>query len=339
MTHVAANAAETADPLPAELVRDAIARYGLGADACATFVRHGENTTYAIAGTDGRRYALRVHRPGYQTVEGIRSELAWMDSLRATGVRTPIALAGLDGDPIQTATSSDGCSRTVALFEWTEGVPLSTVDEVEPWKRLGEMMARIHVHSCDWERPEWFTRPPWDAEALVGARPRWGPVDPHRLFSPADRATLEASRVEVHARLTAIGTRSDRYGLIHGDLGFENVLVIDDDDVTIIDFDDSGDSWYLYELAVALYPHDRSPSLSERRDALIAGYRRVRELPDELIVELPTYLMARRLATLGWVFSRAETTHARQQRDRRLRSTPQATREFLAWARVRPVLG
>jgi Ser/Thr protein kinase RdoA (MazF antagonist) len=198
-------------------------------------------------------------------------------------------------------------------------------------------MARIHVHTRAWEPPAWFTRPAWDAEALVGDDPRWGPPDPDRLFAAGDRATLEACRREVHTRLDAIGTDPDRFGLIHGDLGFENILVLDDGSVVIIDFDDSGYGWYLHDFAVALYPHEGRGGVADRRDALVAGYRRVGELSDESLAELPTFLMARRIQTLGWVFSRPETAHAQRQRPRRLLSTPRATREFLAWARDNPV--
>lgn len=328
---------DAVDPLPADLIADAIARFGLPDESRATFVRHGENTTYNIAVPDGRRFALRVHRPGYQSPDAIRSELAWMQSLRCDDVRTPTSLLGLDGDPLQTATSSSGCRRTAVLLEWIDGTPLSEVGEVEQWERLGELMARIHEHARAFERPVWFTRPPWDAEALVGDNPRWGPPDPDHIFKTNDRAALEACRVEVRARLEAIGTGPDRFGLIHGDLGFENVLVSDEGTVVIIDFDDSGCSWYVHEFAVALYPYDGSGGLADRRDLAVAGYRRVRPLPDELLAELPTFLMARRIATLGWLFSHPETAHARRQRARRLQSTPKVTRDFLAWARANPV--
>jgi Ser/Thr protein kinase RdoA (MazF antagonist) len=328
---------EADDPLPDGLIADAIARYGLPRQARVTFVRHGENTTYSITVTDGRRFALRVHRPGYQTPEAIRSELAWMKSLRSSGVRTPTPVLGTDGDPLQTATASTGCARTAVLFEWIDGVPLSSVADVEPWQRLGELMARIHAHARAWKHPAWFTRPAWNAEALVGDDPRWGPPDPDGVFEAHDRAALEASRAEVRARLGLIDSGPDRFGLIHGDLGFENVLVSDDGTVAIIDFDDSGYSWYVHEFAVALYPHEGSSGLGDRRDALVDGYRRVRELADESLAELPTFLMARRIQTLGWVFSRSETAHAKRQRARRLRSTPKAARDFLAWARDNPL--
>ncbi len=324
------------DPLPAGLIAAALARFGLARDDHVTFVRHGENTTYRVTAGDGRRLALRVHRPGYQTPEAIRSELAWMESLRGDGIRTPAPVPGIDGDPLQTATAGPGWERTAVLFEWLEGVPLSAVVDVEPWGRLGELMAQIHAHARAWARPAWFTRPPWDAEALIGDQPRWGPVDPHHVFGADDRAAIEACRAEVRARLERIGTGPDHFGLIHADLGFENVLVAGDGSVAIIDFDDCGESWYGHDFAVALYPHEGSGGLGDRRDALVEGYRRVRELPAELPAELPTFLMARRVQTLGWVFSRAETAHAGRQRDRRLQSTPRATREFLAWARDHP---
>jgi Ser/Thr protein kinase RdoA (MazF antagonist) len=314
-----------------------MARYGLGRGAQATFLRHGENTTYRVTAADGRRFALRINRPGYQTPDAIRSELAWMEGLRASGVRTPTPAAGLDDDPLQTASHPGGGARTAVLFEWVDGVPLSAVDAVEPWERLGEIMAELHAHARAWKRPSWFTRPAWDAEALVGDDPRWGAPDPEGLFGGDDRAALEACRAEVHTRLDAIGAGPDRYGLVHCDLAFENVLVVDDGSVAIIDFDDSGPSWHLHDFAVPLYPHQVSGGLDDRRDALVAGYRHVSELPDHLVAELPTFLMARRIQTLGWVFSRAETPHAQRQRPPRLRTTPAATREFLAWARDRPL--
>ena len=325
------------DPLPAELIRAASARFGLPGEARIEFMRHGENTTYGITAPDGRRFALRINRPGYQTPDAIRSEIAWMESLRRSGIRTPVAVAGVDGDPLQIATSAEGWSRTAVLFEWVDGVPLSGVDDVQPWARLGALMARIHVLTRAWTPPAWFTRPAWDGEALVGDEPRWGPPDPECRLAPADRAALEACRAEVRTRLDAIGTGADRFGLIHSDLAFENVLVADDGEVVMIDFDDSGYGWYLHELAVVLYPHEGTGGFGERRDALVDGYRGVRELPDGWLLELPTFLMARRIQTLGWLFSRADTAHAQAQRARRLASTPTAAREYLAWANEHPV--
>jgi Ser/Thr protein kinase RdoA (MazF antagonist) len=321
---------EQAPPGAAALARRAVERYPLVRPTTVGFLRHGENTTYRVEAADGAAYALRLHRPGYQTPASIRSEMAWMESLRDTGLVTPAAVAGNDGHLVQELPGADGV-RLAALFEWLDGVPLSELDRIELWERLGELMAIVHAHGMGWERPAWFTRHAWDVEGLVGERPHWG--DPLRLnrWSPEQEQLLVETRAAVRERLERFGSGPDRYGLVHADLSFENVLVRPDGTTVLIDFDDGGFGWYCYELAVALFPYDGDERFAARRDALVAGYRRVATLSDAVLTELPTFVMARRLATLGWTFSHAETGHARRQRAWRLQTFPDAARRFLAW--------
>ncbi len=68
---------------------------------------------------------LRVHREGYHSVNGIRSELAWMRALQAEGgVLTPQAIPGKDGQDIQTRLASALCPapRNCVLFEFIDGI-------------------------------------------------------------------------------------------------------------------------------------------------------------------------------------------------------------------------
>ena len=52
-------------------------------------------------------------------------------------------------------------------------------------------------------------------------------------------------------RLAEIGESSDHFGLVHADLRLANLL-IDGEQLTVIDFDDCGFSWYLYDFAAAI---------------------------------------------------------------------------------------
>ncbi len=312
------------------LARAALAHYGVAPGATVEFVRLGENATFRVTDAD-RSFALRLTRPGYQTAMAIRSEVAWMDALRAGGLSTPAPVAGRDGAVVQQVTFG-GRDETVVGFEWVPGVPLPQVEAADPWERLGTLMARIHRHAREWTPPAWFERPAWDLEALVGDTPRWGDPCPPGVWSAASRGLLLVARDVVRRRLAAIGAAPDRFGLIHADLGFENVLVAQDGATTVIDFDDCGPGWYLYELASVLYPLEADERFPAVRDALVAGYRREGELPDADLAELPTFLMCRRLATLGWTFTRPETDHARRQRAGRMRTSPDAAERFLAWS-------
>jgi len=308
----------------------ALARYGLDG-ATVEFVRHGENTTYRIE-QDGASFALRVHRPGYQTRASVRSEIAWMEALRESGLATPRAVVGINGGVVEEADLGEG-PRLLALFTWVEGEPLAHLDRPELWERLGSIMATVHAHGRAFVRPAGFVRQAWDAEGMVGkARPLWG--DPVALgsWSPAEAERIEAARAEVLRRLARLPQTPDRYGLVHGDLAFENVLVQADGTPVVIDFDDCGTSWYLWELAVALFPFDGEPGFDDRRDALVRGYRQVASLLNEALDELPTFVMARRITTLGWLFMHAGTAHAEKQRAWRLRTLRPAIERYLAWA-------
>ncbi|MGH2873187.1 MAG: phosphotransferase enzyme family protein, partial [Solirubrobacteraceae bacterium] len=313
-----------------DTARAALALFGLGNRARLELMRYGENTTYRVH-AERRSFALRLARPGYHTAAGVASELAWMESLRQRGITTPAAVAGADGELAQHVALGDGSTQLAVAFEWVDGVPLSQVQALDPWNRLGALMAEVHQHAEGWSPPPGFARPAWDLDALVGDRPRWGTPVPDGVWSASDRRVLLSARGAVAERVGLFGTEPERFGLIHTDLGFENVLVQADGSAVVIDFDDCGPSWYLYDIASVLYPLEGSPGFESRRDALTAGYRTRRQLPEDELAELPTFLMCRRLVTLGWTFSRPDTGHARRQRPRRLATSPAAARRFLQW--------
>jgi Ser/Thr protein kinase RdoA (MazF antagonist) len=323
------------DVLEERLAAAAQARFGLS-DAERRFLRRGQNSVYRLTATDGTPYALRIHPPGHGTDASVRSEMAWMESLRADGIPVPTPLPGIDGDVVQ-RVHAGGVSTVAVLISWAHGSPLADEDRPALWEELGTLMARVHEHGRRWTRPAWFERPAWDARALAGHPPRWGLAEELPEWTAGERALLLEARAELGRRLAALDRGPDRYGLIHGDLMFGNVLVDGAGDATLIDFDDSGDGWYAYELAVTLYPFEDDARLAERRDALVRGYRAVAPLDPAVLAELPTMLAARRLATLGWMVPRAETAHVRRHRAWRVTTTPASLRSFLAWSARTPV--
>ena len=81
----------------------ALPRWGL-AGAAVRLVNDSENATYFVTAPGAvTPVVLRVHREDYHTVDGIRSELAWMRALEAeAGLKTPQAIPGMDGKDVQT---------------------------------------------------------------------------------------------------------------------------------------------------------------------------------------------------------------------------------------------
>jgi Ser/Thr protein kinase RdoA (MazF antagonist) len=104
---------------------------------------------------------------------------------------------------------------------------------------------------------------------------------------------------------------ADRYGLIHADLVPENLLV-DGGRACVIDFDDAGFGWHLFELATSLYFIIGDSIYSAARDALMRGYRTERTLSDAALERLPLFLAVRGTTYLGWVHTRQGTETANE---------------------------
>ena len=79
-----------------------------------------------------------------------------------------------------------------------------------------------------------------------------------------------------------------------------------DDDLFVIDFDDAGFGWYLYDIAVALYSPWTEEGFEAVQDAFVSGYRSGRPLAEEDLARLPVFLHMRDLAILGWLDARPE---------------------------------
>jgi Ser/Thr protein kinase RdoA (MazF antagonist) len=195
-------------------------------------------------------------------------------------------------------------------MEWIDGESLdATLRDGAPtqiYRRLGALMAALHLHSVGWSGSDAFTRHSLDVDGLVGDDPWWGRYWELPELSAAERALIEATRVRTARLLGEFGTDADRFGLIHADLLPENVLVCDGMPF-VIDFDDAGFGWHLYDVATSLVSRVDSDDFDDCRDALVDGYRSVRELPDDHLVLLPVFLLARMMMQLGWTHSRVST--------------------------------
>ncbi|MDA0230731.1 MAG: phosphotransferase [Proteobacteria bacterium] len=244
-------------------------RWGLEG-AALRLLNRSENSTYLVAPEDaGTPVVLRVHREGYHTINGIKTELAWMRALQAeAGVKTPQAIPGLDGEDIQTVAEPVlRGSRHCVLFDFIEGKePAQDEDLREPFKQLGEVAARTHIHSEHWARPSFFERLSWDFEHSHGATPNWGPWAEGPGVTPESHRLLTRAVDTIERRLARLGKAPDRYGLIHADFRLANLL-IHDGDVRVIDFDDCGLGWFLYDAATAVTFFEHHPEVPELMDA------------------------------------------------------------------------
>jgi Ser/Thr protein kinase RdoA (MazF antagonist) len=288
-------------------VTDNLARWMFSPAASVTLLTVSENATFALRDPDGRELVLRVHRIGYSSADEIRSELAWMNALRRDGViEAAAALPGADGQHVQVLASRSGQPQRFAVaFERLPGMEPDSRDAVRWFERLGELTARMHSHAQSWPLPEGFRRKRWDFDAMVGPQGFWGPWRSGIALDQAGVVILEKVLDVIRLRLDRFGQGADVFGLVHADLRLANLLV-DGTHLRIIDFDDCGFSWYLYDFATSVSFIEHEPIVPELLQAWIQGYCRRMPLRAEARAEIPTFVVLRRILLTAWLASHSE---------------------------------
>jgi Ser/Thr protein kinase RdoA (MazF antagonist) len=283
-----------------DLLRRALPVYGLPEDTALTLLNRSENETWRAGDL-----VLRLHRQGYHTRPEIASELAWLTALQdLPGLNAVRPIAGAQG----LVTELDG--RFLVAFSPIQGQELQPGDNLARWfAPLGEITARLHLHSRQWTPPQGFTRKRWDVETILGPQPHWGHWRQASGLDAEGEALLARATEALAAKLHAYGTGPETFGLIHADLRLAN-LMVNGDRLTAIDFDDCGFGWWAYDLAAALSFIETDPRLPDLIAQWVEGYTRIATLQPEDRAMIPSLIFLRRVLLTAWLATRADSDTA-----------------------------
>jgi Ser/Thr protein kinase RdoA (MazF antagonist) len=297
-----------------------LAAYGLGG-AQLTLQRYEHNATFRVDARDGP-YLLRINRPGVHTRDTIGSEMAWLTALRHdTDLRVPEPVAAHNGQFFAVARDPGVPQpRVCVLLRWLDGRFIDQRLAPEHLWRVGALAGRLQEHASTWTPGSGFLRPRVDtltSEAKVSSMARSAatacdgdqptPEDSHRavrlveaLVSTADAALCARALEVVWASTRTLTKETSAFGLIHGDLHYENIL-FRRGEAQAIDFDDCGWGFHLYDLAVVLCELENRPRYKGLRGALLAAYAHTRPLPDDHAIHLKALSVLRRMQIVLWV--------------------------------------
>ncbi|MBA3471497.1 MAG: phosphotransferase [Herpetosiphonaceae bacterium] len=259
------------------------------------------NATFQVVSAAQRRYALRIYRPHQSSASAIRSELRWLEALRAeTELQVPHPIMPPSDDAldallrVKLPESSDALYGV--LFDWLEGATRPAAHHTpEQAERIGAAIGQLHAHSRAFSYTANYPRRKLTADQFVF----WRLIEEHTpsLFSPAQHRILAEAEAQIKAVFEAFSPMD--YGLIHADIICKN-LVIDDQRISLIDFESCAWGYYAYDLAPLLLDYLREPHYPELRAALLAGYRQVQplELSD---AALDVLIAARLTLSCFWI--------------------------------------
>ena len=295
--------------------RLALPLWDIPKDSVIQLLSISENGTFKITSQSLKTpVILRVHRSNYHSREGILTELAWMKALQAdAGVETPQVIPSTNGELVcEVVDPYSGISRYVDLFHFIPGTSPDEDELIEPFERLGAVTGLMHLHAKQWKYPEYFDRLTWDYDRCIGKSPNWGYWQDGPGIDRKGKEVLQETSELIRHRLEVFGKSPEQFGLIHSDLRLANLLV-DHKSTRVIDFDDCGLGWFLYDIASSVSFIETHPNLDQIINAWVRGYRTTSSISNKEISEIPTFIMLRRMTLLAWIGSHSETELARQQ--------------------------
>jgi Ser/Thr protein kinase RdoA (MazF antagonist) len=303
-----------------QLAKLVLPEWGLS-EASLSMIKMRENAVFKVESLNGDKHILRIHRAGYHSDAALQSELQWVQALAADDIETPEVIPTRSGQLFVTPDSDlAGNKRQIDMFAWVDGDQLGSVEDglegdlltqQNNYRTIGALAAKVHNQATKWATPAGFERHAWDLDGLTGEQPFWGRFWELKALSDDQRSLMIKVRDRVRSDLIDFGQSAENYSMIHADMVGENVLV-DGNHARLIDFDDAGYGWHLFEIATSLYFSHSEAYFDQLVAPYIEGYRSERELSDEALNSLPIFMMARATTYLGWVHTRQETETAKE---------------------------
>jgi Ser/Thr protein kinase RdoA (MazF antagonist) len=277
-------------------------------------VWQSENITFRVFDANTQsKYVLRLHRWDYHTLNELNSERAWTLALNDAGITAPHAVLTRSGTHFHTVDIPGEAARYAGMTLWLEGTPLVELLEADAsdpahedyFRQIGALAATLHTQAGAWPLPDGFERQALDKDGLIGATPFWGNFWEHAQLTDTEKQMMLQMRTRMCEILDAYGQNERNFGLIHADLHCENILLTEDG-VAPIDFDDAGFGWHMYDLAVILFAERDRPQFEVFKDAVLVGYQSLRPLSKTDLDMLPVFILLRAMVLIGWLNQRPE---------------------------------
>ncbi len=320
-----------------DMVNSSLKLWGMSDEAYAKLINLSENATFCATDpkegpNKGHSLILRVQRNDYSTKDAIRSELAWVKALADDNVIStarPIPL--VTGEYVAMTTTASGDHRMIVAFEKLNGSePTLELAGLDHWfEVVGEISAKMHNHARQWKRPEWFTRRIWDFDGIIGEHAYWGNWKNSNGLDDFGKLTVGKTVDVVKTLMDDYGENNYNFGVIHSDCRATNLLV-DGSDLHVIDFDDMGFGWYLFDFAATLSFMEQSDDAVKLANAWIKGYEKVTRLSDYEKDLLPTLSIMRRIELMSWCTSHSEVPFAAKEGLQVTKDTVRLCESYLA---------
>jgi len=265
---------------------------------------HGFQNFVYRARRDSQMYILRIAHSSHRSLEMTEAELEWIQYLVRHGVNAAAPITSIEGK-LAGRVNLDDSYFVVTAFEKAEGGKpdgMTFMENNDMIRKLGRLTGKIHALSKKF---------PADKRGLQ--RKNWN--ENHYLSKFADYIPAPYTHVIEKTNQFMDGLHSlprdpDGFGLIHGDINFNNFHVYNGE-LTLFDFDECEYNWYVADIANPLFYVTPLPSDGEDKrnraakrfyDHFMDGYARENTLDALWLKRMPQFLRLREILVYSGAF-------------------------------------
>ncbi len=264
-------------------------------------LRTSENRVERIEADDGQSYVVRIRRILGDYRERIQSELEVLRDYGAVARgNTPAPLPARDGR-LYVEVAHEGAGYLGVVFRWVPGKHVGGQDlTCGHMAAMARAVGDFHGFARGYAPSAGFDRPVYDEEWFFG-RDSWRASCPFlERLGTEQVEPLRSADAAVESRLRQQPRGAETFGLIHYDLHAGNFL-FHDGVANMIDFDECGWGWYLFDLAHILFEFVEDPRFSGFKSVVAEGYAGAGAGRSYCAGELDLFLALQGIAYLNWL--------------------------------------
>jgi Ser/Thr protein kinase RdoA (MazF antagonist) len=272
-----------------EILQETIHRFGVSKDEIH-ILDSFESFIYEFKNDSGE-FILRISHSIRRNEALIQGEVDWINYLADHGISVARAILSEAGNLVEAILDQEGGEFLATAFVKAEGKP--------PWGRwtpqlyesYGELIGKMHSLTKHFQplQPE-RKRPEWDDPIF----------DFVEQFLPDNEFITRKKYEIVSKHVNTLPKNIENYGLIHQDAHGANLLIDEDGNITLFDFDDCGYSWYINDIAIVLFyivmeSDDWTAFTQDFMVHFLRGYIKHCPIDLEMLKEIPYFLKIREI--------------------------------------------
>ncbi len=267
--------------------------YDFNKDLVCELLHRGMNDFYLLRSKD-MIFVAQVWRPNTKSKYDLNRQMEFLTFLHKSGIRVPIPKKNISNEWVFSFHSIEG-KRYASVFNFVDGEVFSKNPTINTSKKMGIIFGNLHNFSESFDlkvndkhikREQNIYNSLNDLEELVG----------HRNDDLVFYKEI-ASKINSIYKLS-YKNNNLRYGMTHGDFHIHNAFVLDEKEITIMDFDACGIDFYAQEIMSYKWSIEKNSLDKKLWDVFLLGYDSVRTLNKDEINSFDAFLLGKELSYL-----------------------------------------